>query len=152
MLTNDNVTLRLITENDLNLISDMRNEHEMYNYFYEYPISPDRQKIWFESHLKSEDLLFVIEGKAGGIIGTVGLSKINWRDRNAEFGRFFIFREDNREQGYGTDAVNLILEYAFNHLNLHRVYLDLLHNNKVAFKFYQKIGFYKEGLKKRTRF
>jgi len=48
-------------------------------------------------------------------------------------------------QGYGSEALKLILNYAFNELNLNRVQLTVNANNPRAVRAYQKAGFHEEG-------
>ena len=48
-------------------------------------------------------------------------------------------------KGYGTDAMRLILRYAFIELNLYRVSLDALGSNARAIRSYEKCGFVREG-------
>jgi RimJ/RimL family protein N-acetyltransferase len=48
-------------------------------------------------------------------------------------------------KGYGTDAMRLLLRYAFTELNLERVSLSVYGYNKRAERSYQKAGFRLEG-------
>ncbi|MGE5124378.1 MAG: GNAT family N-acetyltransferase [Acidobacteriaceae bacterium] len=48
-------------------------------------------------------------------------------------------------QGYGSDAMTVILRYAFQELNLHRVALDVFEYNPRAIRCYEKAGFVHEG-------
>ncbi|EQB3102378.1 GNAT family N-acetyltransferase [Clostridium botulinum] len=48
-------------------------------------------------------------------------------------------------KGIGTAAISLILEFEFNELNLHRIYLQVFSFNKRGIKFYEKMGFIHEG-------
>ena len=48
-------------------------------------------------------------------------------------------------KGYGTDAVNILLRFAFQELNLHRVNLGTFEYNARAIRAYEKIGFAHEG-------
>ena len=48
--------------------------------------------------------------------------------------------------GYGTDAIHLLLNFAFKDLNLNRVYLHVFETNERALRFYEKCGFIKEGV------
>jgi RimJ/RimL family protein N-acetyltransferase len=48
-------------------------------------------------------------------------------------------------KGYGTDAMQLILRYAFQELNLRRVSLDVFEYNPRAVRSYEKAGFQYEG-------
>jgi RimJ/RimL family protein N-acetyltransferase len=57
-----------------------------------------------------------------------------------------------RGKGYGTDAMNLILRFAFQELNLHRVSLDAVATNARAVRSYEKCGFVLEGQTRGTEF
>ena len=56
--------------------------------------------------------------------------------------------EENHGKGYGSEALNLLIDYAFNNLNLHKVTLKVVDYNKQAIKLYEKKGFVKEGILK----
>ena len=63
------------------------------------------------------------------LVGTVGLESINWIERSAVLG-IFIGDNDFRSNGYGTEAIKLLLEYGFRYINLHSIRLDLLSVNE----------------------
>jgi RimJ/RimL family protein N-acetyltransferase len=48
-------------------------------------------------------------------------------------------------KGYGSDAMRVILRYAFTELNLHRVSLNVFEYNPRAVRSYEKVGFKPEG-------
>jgi RimJ/RimL family protein N-acetyltransferase len=48
-------------------------------------------------------------------------------------------------KGYGTDALRVLLRYAFDELNLARVSLSVLEGNVRAMRSYEKCGFKYEG-------
>lgn len=145
MLSGKNIQLKLIEESDLDDIVGWRNQ--AYDIFYEFPFSLERQQRWFKKYQDSGDMLFVIMcGESS--IGTVGLNKIDLRNGSAEFGRFIIGEKDYLGKGYGKQAINVVLEYGFQHLNLNRVYLDCLESNSIAMKLYYSVGFVKEGMKR----
>jgi hypothetical protein len=52
---------------------------------------------------------------------------------------------ENRGQGYGLEALALMLNYAFYELNLHRVSLNVIGDNLRAIRAYKKAGFKEEG-------
>lgn len=78
------------------------------------------------------------------LIGTVSLEQINPINRDAVLG-IFIGEKDYRNNGYGTEAIKLILEYGFNYFNLHSIRLDVLSFNERAQKCYKKCGFKEAG-------
>ncbi len=79
-------------------------------------------------------------------IGSISFG-INQKNRNAELG-IAIFDKNYRSQGYGTEAIRLMLKYAFEILGLHKVYLNLVAYNERAEKDYQKAGFKEIGRRK----
>lgn len=93
----------------------------------------------------------IINLEGDKLIGVVGLEHINWVARNAVLG-IFIGDKDFRSNGYGTEAIQLILEYGFKYLNLHNIRLDLLAINERAHKCYLKCGFKDTGCSRETIF
>ncbi|MCS4515774.1 GNAT family N-acetyltransferase [Clostridium botulinum] len=53
--------------------------------------------------------------------------------------------EEARGKGYGTQVTELVLNFAFKELNLHRIHLTVLEYNHRAIKLYEKVGFRREG-------
>ena len=86
----------------------------------------------------------IVELSTDKLIGTVGLEHFNWIERSAVLG-IFIGDKDFRSNGYGTEAIKLLLEYGFKYLNLHSIRLDLLSINERAHKCYLKCGFKDTG-------
>lgn len=78
------------------------------------------------------------------LIGFVALHNIEWNNQ-AGLLAIGIGDENFRGKGYGTDALNLILRYAFCELNLNRVGLDVIGYNHQAIRAYEKAGFIEEG-------
>lgn len=86
----------------------------------------------------------IVELNDDKLIGTLGLEHINWVERSAELG-IFIGDKDFRSNGYGFEAIKLLLEYGFKYLNLHSIRLSLLAINERAHKCYLKCGFKDTG-------
>ncbi len=78
------------------------------------------------------------------LVGTVGLFDIAWGNRTAWVGVGIGQRED-WGKGYGSDAMGLVIRYAFDELNLHRLQLTVIDYNPRALKMYEKLGFVREG-------
>ncbi len=51
-----------------------------------------------------------------------------------------------QHQGVGSQAIQKLLGFAFNDLNLNRIYLDVFETNTNAIGLYEKMGFTREGL------
>ena len=104
------------------------------------------EKEWLENTArKNENKNFnIIDLNSNKLIGAIGLEKFNWTSRNAILG-IFIGDENYRNNGYGTEAIKLLLEFGFKYLNLHSIRLSLLSVNERAHKCYLKCGFKDAG-------
>jgi RimJ/RimL family protein N-acetyltransferase len=77
-------------------------------------------------------------------IGHANVRDIESAHRTAEFG-ILIGEKDCRGKGYGTEATQLILDYAFTALGVHNVWLDTLTINPAAIAAYARAGFREIG-------
>ncbi len=78
------------------------------------------------------------------LLGNCGIFSINNVNRSATVG-LFIGDSSSRGVGFGTDAMALLLDFAFNYLNLHTINLQLFAFNKLAYTMYKKVGFKEVG-------
>lgn len=78
------------------------------------------------------------------LIGFVSLFNIKWASQTAEMA-MAIGDSAYRGKGYGSDALNLLLNYGFNELNLYRVGLTVMDYNAAAIRAYERAGFVLEG-------
>jgi len=79
------------------------------------------------------------------LLGDINLDIVNhWMGRNAFVGIGIGDRND-WGKGYGTDAMKIMLRYAFTELNLERVTLTVFEYNPRAIRSYEKVGFQHEG-------
>jgi UDP-4-amino-4,6-dideoxy-N-acetyl-beta-L-altrosamine N-acetyltransferase len=109
------------------------------------PISMAEEEQWFARQLQSRDSeVFAIETTDGVHIGNTGLHDINWLHRNAEMG-IVIGEKQYWGKGYGSDAARVLLRFAFDEMNLHRVQLTVYEDNVRAIRAYEKCGFRQEG-------
>jgi RimJ/RimL family protein N-acetyltransferase len=83
------------------------------------------------------------------LIGFVALHTIEWNNRAASLA-IGIGEAAYRGKGYGSEALHLILRYAFDELNLERVGLDVIANNRSAVLAYERVGFRHEGAMRRA--
>lgn len=79
------------------------------------------------------------------LIGFTALWEISW-PHGESFVSIGIGEPGYRGKGYGTEAMRLTLEYAFEELNLWRVSLIVFEYNPRAIRSYEKNGFVKEGV------
>ncbi len=86
----------------------------------------------------------IVDKSTNEDVGIVSLINIDYKNRSAEC-IIDIGSKNSWGKGIGTSAMNLILNYAFNELNLHRIYLQVFSFNENAIKLYEKTGFIIEG-------
>lgn len=109
---------------------------------YDIPITIDGTKKWFES--KSTNRYDSVIEYAGLPIGLIGLLQIDYVNQKAEY-YISLGELDYMGKGIASKATELILKYAFENLNLNKVYLNVDADNNRACKLYEKSGFKKEG-------
>ncbi|ASN06484.1 GNAT family N-acetyltransferase [Virgibacillus necropolis] len=78
-------------------------------------------------------------------IGDIAMLDIDHQNQNSVV-RISIFDKEFWGNGYGTEAMSLVVEFGFDSLNLHRVGLDVFAYNERAIKAYEKLGFKREGI------
>ena len=79
------------------------------------------------------------------LLGDINIDVINnWSSRDAYVG-IGIYKREDWGRGYGTEAMQLILQFGFIELNLRRVTLTVFEYNPRAIRSYEKCGFHVEG-------
>ena len=116
------------------------------------PFSEKKIKEWLEKDLEKlipEEFLFSIFAlDSQKVIGFIVLGPLEWNHSNSWVG-IGIGEPDYWGKGYGTEALQLALRYAFTELNLHRVSLDVFGYNRRAIRSYEKAGFVLEGVQRK---
>ena len=112
-------------------------------------LSVDKNKEWFEKNLveeqKDDELFLLIRTlEDDRTIGLIGLDGIRWTHGDAWVG-IGLGEREYWGKGYGTDAMRILLRYAFEELNLHRLSLSVFEYNPRAIRSYEKVGFIVEG-------
>ena len=82
-------------------------------------------------------------------IGVVSLMNISEAHDYADLSIILGHPED-RDRGYGADAISTLLDYAFGELGLHRIGLSVFEFNESAVSTYEKLGFKTEGRLRQT--
>ena len=101
--------------------------------------------ILFKIRQGRRQILFLIFSADRHIIGESVINEIDWQLRCVNF-RICIFRPDIRGKGVGTWATKVTCDFAFEHLKLHRLELNVFSFNPHAQRAYLKAGFKKEGI------
>jgi len=138
--------LRAIECEDIPTFVRWLNDPEVRHYLKIYlPMSKAEEEEWFERQMEDDSgRVFGIETGEGVLIGNVGLSDLDWKNRSAFLG-IVIAEKEYWGRGYGSDAIVALLRFAFGEMNLHRIYLSVFDFNQRAIRCYEKCGFRPEG-------
>lgn len=118
-----------------------------------YSYSVQAVKKWLEEDMEKETpsffpfLIHRLEDDC--LIGDIALDGVRFNHGDTFVG-ISIGDPQYWGKGYGTDAMRVILRYAFDELNLHRVSLDVFEYNPRAVRSYEKAGFKVEGRLRQT--
>lgn len=114
-----------------------------------YPRSEAQWSKWLEQQEADKDTyLFGIRLlESNPLVGIVDISGISWTNGSGWIG-IAVGNPANQGKGYGHEAMQLVLEFAFLELNLHRVQLSVFEYNTPAIRLYEKLGFTREGVQR----
>ncbi|HET7085015.1 MAG TPA: GNAT family protein [Rhizomicrobium sp.] len=116
------------------------------------PVDPLAFKDWLDRHTKAMPALFVIRSlEPARAVGFVLFKSLNPAFRAAELG-VRIGAEQDRGKGHGGAAIALALDYAWDSLNLRRVWLTVFAGNNRAIAAYARAGFREEGVMRQAAF
>jgi len=112
------------------------------------PVSDFEHRRWYEQLMSDRGHRVFVIGQGHGMeaepIGLIGLKHINERSRSAEYW-IYVGSAAARRKGLAEEATWLILDFGFDTLNLHTIYLAVLETNTAALFLYKKLGFFHEG-------
>lgn len=149
-LTGDRIMLREYQKEDLVFIRKWCNDPEIVENLSDvflYPHTVNASEGFLNAMIEGRDNMkgFVIAHKESEeYIGQIDLFDLDWKNRSAELG-IVIGRKEMLGKGYGAEAIKLLQHFAFQHMNLNRVQLQVYDFNKRAYKCYLKCGFREEG-------
>ena len=98
----------------------------------------------FDKHLEREEKTWFVIEVDGVVVGGCGLHHSHRRDGSTEFG-IGIYDPEYVGKGYGSEAIGLLLGWAFQVENWRRVGLTTLACNERALRAYHRLGFVEEG-------
>lgn len=105
----------------------------------------DKEKEYLNKKSTSDDYTFAIVSlETDELIGNCSLFEVDIIKGIATVG-ILIGDEENRGKGYGSDALKLLISFAFDYLNLHNLMLVVFNFNEIAINAYKKVGFKEFG-------
>jgi len=157
MLIGDGIRLRAAERSDIPNFVRWLNDPDVYhNLQLRSPLSLADEERWFEGMLtrppREQVLVIEIETPQGWRpVGNTSLMAFDLVSANAEVG-IFIGEKDLWGRGIAQNALRLVLNYAFNDLNLERVGLRVYAPNHHAIRCYEAVGFVHEGRQRKAMY
>jgi len=154
-LTGTKVYLRPLEREDAPRLVPWINDAEVtrtLEVFYR-PMNLQTELEFIENIYKSEHdvVLGIAVKQTDALIGATGLHRLDGKNRRASFG-IFIGEKAEWGKGYGTEVTTLMTGYAFETLNLNRVWLHVYEYNERGIRAYEKVGFTREGVLRQDRY
>ncbi|WP_312472059.1 GNAT family protein [Neobacillus sp.] len=154
MIKGENIYIRSFSKDDaaalLRLQTENRRFFEKFSMernedFYSIETQLNRIKIYEEDRRNDQAYTFGIFINDGTLIGTINLFQVLRGSLQGAFIGYFLDEKHNGK-GFTTKAVKLLVAYAFDELNLHRIEAGVMPHNIGSIRVLEKSGFHKEGI------
>ena len=117
-----------------------------------YVISLESEKAGLEKNSGIGNYQFaIVKQENDELIGNCSLGDLDFINQRATVG-IFIGDKENRGKGYGSEVLELLISYGFNHLNLNNIMLAVYSFNASAIACYKKVGFKEIGRRREAYF
>lgn len=137
--------LRPLEETDLEFIHELANDYSIMSYWFEEPYnSLAKLKENYQNNSSSEATRRFVVINENDLVGIVDLGSIDFIHRNCEI--MIIIKAEFSGNGFAKFAFNEATKYAFEVLNMHKVYLYVDTQNERAIRIYERQGFKNEGV------
>lgn len=147
-LEGDRVTLRTVEDEDVNAFQRARNEPAVREGLgFTEPTSREGTEDWIEDMDGDDDAVLVV-CRDGTAVGNVSLSVVG---RHRVYVNYWLLPE-HRGEGYATEAVELVVDHAFDALGLERVAAWVVEFNEGSRALLERLGFTREGRTRHGRF
>jgi RimJ/RimL family protein N-acetyltransferase len=153
MLEGRKVFLRPYEENDMPYLLKWYNDYELNKLagWSSGKTSASKLRFNMSRSFGSDPMNLMIDDLDGKPIGTIQLYDFNDQDKSCKLG-IRIGDKGYWSKGYGGDAVNTIVEYAFTSMDMFRVDLRVYEFNGRAAHCYEKCGFKLEGRSRKSAY
>lgn len=152
-LKGDTIYIRALEPNDLEFIYAIENDLSVWEvsntqtpysrFLIKQYLENAHQDIYEAKQLR----LAICQDEDYPAIGLIDLFDFDPKNNRAGMG-IVIHKDKNRNQSIGTEALKLLIDYSFYHLNLHQLYANIGTQNKASIALFTKFGFENIGVKK----
>jgi diamine N-acetyltransferase len=151
-LTGNTVSLRALEPSDLQFLFDVENEEAHWEISStQTPYSKFLLKKYIENAhqdiYEAKQLRLVIANKENNDpIGLIDLFDFNPTHKRAGIG--LLVQQEHRQKGVASEALELLISYAFHCLHLHQLYANIMLENKISIALFEAFKFECIGTKK----
>lgn len=151
-LKGKHIYLRALEPEDLDFVYEIENDQSVweisntitpYSRFLIMQYLENAHKDIFEA----KQLRLVICNAEDLAVGLIDLFDFDFKNKRAGIG-VLIKDEVNRQKGFGKEALELLIDYSTNHLDLQQLYCNVSEDNTMSLKLFKHHGFEIVGLKK----
>jgi diamine N-acetyltransferase len=152
MITSKNIKLRAVEPSDIDLLFEWENNSSIWHlsntlcpfsrFDLEQYILNTSKDIYSVKQLR----LMIDLVESDKTIGSIDLFDFEPLHRRAGIG--ILINDQERNKGYASEAIGLLLEYASKTLNLHQLYCNIEENNIISLNLFKKKEFTEIGIKK----
>lgn len=111
-----------------------------------FPMDELAEEKWIEKQSAETEVksFAIILKETMKYMGGCGINQLDWKNRVATVGIFL--GKPFWNQGYGTEALRVLIDFIFMEMNIHKVKLNVYSFNKRGIRCYEKLGFKIEGV------
>ncbi|MBQ0907844.1 GNAT family N-acetyltransferase [Flavobacterium sp. F-328] len=152
-LKGENIYIRALEPNDLEFVYAIENDQSIWEvsntqtpysrFLVKQYLENAQQDIYEAKQLR----LAICQDEDFPAVGLIDLFDFDPKNNRAGVG-IVIQKAENRNQNIGSEALDLLIEYAFTNLNLHQLYANISAENAASTALFTKFGFEKIGIKK----
>jgi len=151
-LKGEHIYLRALEPEDLDFVHAIENDENIWEISNtQTPYSKFLIKQYLEHAHKDifevKQLRLVISSFKNDTLGLIDIFDFDFKNKRAGVG-VLVKEPNDREKGYGKEALSLLINYCFKHLGLHQLYCNISEDNETSIKLFTKQGFRRIGLKK----
>ena len=152
-LTGNTIYLRALEPEDLEFVYNIENDEFIWEISHtQTPYSRFLIKQYLENAhqdiYEAKQLRLVIcEKETQSTLGLIDLFDFDPKNLRAGIG-ILLQHPESRQKGFGSEALDLVIAYAFTHLQLHQLYANISIENEVSLALFAKFGFETIGIKK----
>ncbi|MDC0186976.1 GNAT family N-acetyltransferase [Candidatus Nitrosopelagicus sp.] len=137
--------LKKIKKEDLQHIIKWRNDSKIIKFNTQFfLLNMEYQKKWFKNITKKDSTSQMFIFKYGNhTVGIGGLIHHDCKNKSADIA-IILGEPKIRGKGFGTKALQMLVDYGFKQMKLHRIGADIFEYNKISLNLFEKLDFKKE--------